>query len=81
MRVTRDLPVRVLPGAPARAYRLCDGVWEQWGEKRSGNEFKLATEKKDGKCSDLQVRIGVEHPTRIATEAGKTRRLHLSPDS
>ena len=52
-----------------------------WGKKRGGNEFKLVTGKKDGECSRFQARIGVEHPVRIATEAGKTPRLHLSPDS
>ena len=81
MRVTRDLPVRVLPGAPARAYRLCDGVWEQWGRNGVGTNSSWQPRRRMGSVLDLQVRIGVEHPTRIATEAGKTRRLHLSPDS
>ena len=40
-------------------------------EKRSRNEFKLETEKKDWKYLGRQARVEAEHQARIAIEVGK----------
>jgi hypothetical protein len=62
-------------------YRLYDGVWELGERNGAGTNSSWRPGRRMESVLDLQARIRVEHPVRIATEAGKTRRLHPSPDS